>query len=208
MKRTKPAESRPSFCFAPGAGAPSTSDWMVAWRKRLATLGAVTAFDYPYMQAGRKSPDRPPTLIAAHRKALAAVRAKARGPIFLAGKSMGSRIGCHVTLEEPEPVAGLICLGYPLRSGATGALRDEVLVALRTPVLFVQGTRDPLCPLETLAEVRARMTAPSTLLVVEGGDHSLAVSAAVRKETGTTQADADRRVLEAIRRFVLGEIAA
>jgi predicted alpha/beta-hydrolase family hydrolase len=208
MRRTKPGEGRPSFCFAPGAGAPSTSDWMVAWRKRLATLGAVTAFDYPYMRAGRKSPDRLPTLVAAHREALAAVRAKARGPIFLVGKSMGSRVGCHVALEEPEPVAGLICLGYPLRSGATGALRDEVLVALRTPVLFVQGTRDPLCPLETLAEVRARMTAPSTLLVVDGGDHSLAVSAAARKATGTTQADADRRVLEAIRRFLQGEVTA
>ena len=195
---------RPSFLFAPGAGAPSTSDWMVGWRKRLATLGEVSAFDFPYMRAGRKSPDRLPVLLAAHREALAALRAKARGPIFLAGKSMGGRIGCHLALDLEEPVAGLICLGYPLRSGATGALRDEVLVGLRTPVLFVQGTRDPLCPLETLAEVRARMTGPNTLEVVEGGDHSLAVSAAVRKATGTTQADADARVLVAIRRFVGG----
>ena len=116
---------------------------------------------------------------------------------------MGGRVGCHLAGLE-QPVAGLICLGYPLRSGATGALRDEVLVALRTPVLFVQGTRDPLCPLETLAEVRARMTAPSTLEVVEGGDHSLAVSAAVRRATGTTQTDADARVVTAIRRFVDG----
>src|SRR5689334_19360548 len=100
---------------------------MVAWRKRLATLGAVTAFDYPYMRAGRKAPDRLPALIEAHREALAAVRAKAGGPIFLAGKSMGSRVGCHLALQEP--VAGLVCLGYPLRSGATGALRDQVLVA-------------------------------------------------------------------------------
>jgi predicted alpha/beta-hydrolase family hydrolase len=193
---------RPSFLFAPGAGAPSTSGWMAGWRKRLGALGPVSAFDYPYMRAGRKSPDRLPVLVAAHREALAALRAKARGPIFLVGKSMGGRVGCHLALETP--VAGLICLGYPLRSGATGALRDEVLVALRTPILFVQGTRDPLCPLETLAEVRARMTTPSTLEVIEGGDHSLAVSAAVRKATGTTQADADARILRAIARFVGG----
>ena len=196
---------RPSFLFAPGAGAPSTSDWMVGWRKRLATLGEVSAFDFPYMRAGRKAPDRLPVLLAAHREALAALRAKARGPIFLVGKSMGGRVGCHMTLDlgPEEPVTGLICLGYPLRS-PTGALRDEVLVGLRTPVLFVQGTRDPLCPLEILAEVRARMTAPNTLEVVEGGNHSLAVSAAVRKATGTTQADADARVLAALRRFVGG----
>ena len=47
---------RPFLLFAPGAGAPSTSRWMVAWRKRLETLGDVVAFDYPYMRAGRKSP--------------------------------------------------------------------------------------------------------------------------------------------------------
>ena len=190
---------RPTFVFAHGAGAPSSSAWMVAWRDRLASLGGVTAFDYPYMRAGRKAPDRLPVLIDAHRAVLAKVRARAKGPLFLAGKSMGGRVGCHVALEEP--VAGVICLGYPLQSGATGALRDEVLLALRVPILFVQGSRDSLCPLDKLAEVRARMTAPSTLLVVEGGNHSLEVSAAQRKATGDTQADADARVLEAIRAF-------
>ena len=191
--------ARPFFLFAHGAGAPSSSAWMVAWRKRMATLGDVTAFDYPYMRAGRKAPDRLPVLIDAHRAVLAKVRARAKGPLFLAGKSMGGRVGCHVALEEP--VAGVICLGYPLQSGATGALRDEVLVALRAPILFVQGSHDSLCPLDKLAEVRARMTAPSTLLVVEGGNHSLEVSAAQRKATGDTQAVADARVLEAIRAF-------
>src|SRR6185295_6441856 len=190
---------RPSFLFAHGAGAPSSSAWMVAWRDRLATLGDVVPFDYPYMRAGRKTPDKLPALIAAHREALAGARARAAGPLFLIGKSMGGRVGCHVALEEK--VAGVICLGYPLQSGA-GALRDEVLVALRTPILFVQGSRDALCPLDSLAAVRARMTAPSTLLVVEGGNHSLEVSAAARKASGGTQADSDARVLEAIRTFV------
>jgi predicted alpha/beta-hydrolase family hydrolase len=191
---------RPFFLFAHGAGAPSSSSWMVAWRDRLATLGDVVSFDYPYMRAGRKAPDKLPALIAAHREALAGARARAAGPLYLIGKSMGGRVGCHVALEEP--VAGVICLGYPLQSGATGVMRDEVLVALRTPILFVQGTRDALCPLDKLAGVRARMTAPSTLLVVEGGNHSLEVSAAERKASGRTQADSDARVLDAIRSFV------
>jgi predicted alpha/beta-hydrolase family hydrolase len=194
--------ARPSFLFAHGAGAPPTSAWMIAWRDRLATLGDVTTFDYPYMRAGRKAPDKLPALIAAHREALAGARARAAAgaPVFLVGKSMGGRVGCHVALEEA--VAGVICLGYPLQSGATGATRDEVLIALRTPILFVQGSRDSLCPLDRLAEVRARMTGPSTLLVVEGGNHSLEVSAAARKASGGTQADSDARVLDAIRTFV------
>jgi predicted alpha/beta-hydrolase family hydrolase len=192
--------SRPSLVFAHGAGAPSSSAWMVAWRDRLATLGDVVAFDYPYMRAGRKTPDRLPAQIAAHRAVLADARARAGGPLFLIGKSMGGRVGCHVALEDS--VAGVICLGYPLQSGSSGAMRDEVLLALRTPILFVQGSRDSLCPLDKLAAVRARMAAPSTLLVVEGGNHSLEVSAAQRKATGGTQADSDARVLDAIRAFV------
>jgi uncharacterized protein len=187
------------FLFAPGAGAPSSSAWMVGWRRRLATLGDVQAFDYPYMRAGRKTPDRLPALVSAHRAALAEARLRAAGPVYLIGKSMGGRIGCHVALEEE--VAGVICLGYPLQSGSTGALRDQVLLALRKRTLFVQGTRDPLCPLARLEEVRARMTAPSTLLVVEGGNHSLEISAQQRKVAGETQPDADARVLSAIRTF-------
>jgi predicted alpha/beta-hydrolase family hydrolase len=193
--------SRPTFVFAHGAGAPSSSGWMVAWRKRLETLGDVVAFDYPYMRAGRKTPDRLPALIAAHREVLAEARARAGGgSLFLIGKSMGGRVGCHVALEET--VAGVICLGYPLQSGSSGAMRDEVLIALRTPILFIQGSRDSLCPLDSLAAVRARMTAPSTLLVVEGGNHSLEVSAAQRKASGVSQGDSDARVLDAIRSFV------
>jgi predicted alpha/beta-hydrolase family hydrolase len=194
------AVARPFFLLAHGAGAPSSSPWMVAWRDRLASLGGVAAFDYPYMRAGRKTPDRLPALITAHRAALAKARTRAKGQVFLVGKSMGGRVGCHVALEES--VAGVICLGYPLRSGATGAMRDEVLIALRTPILFVQGSRDSLCPLDKLAAVRARMTARSTLLVVEGANHSLEVSAAQRKASGTTQAASDAGVLEAIAVFV------
>lgn len=179
---------------------------MVAWRDRLAALGDVAAFDYPYMRAGRKLPDRLPVLIAAHRAALVAAVAglEPTRPIFLIGKSMGGRVGCHLAVEAAErtppvvKIAGVICLGYPLQSGSTGALRDQVLVALRTPILFVQGTRDALCPLDKLAAVRARMTAANQLHVVEGGDHSLEVSAEQRKAAGETQADADARVLAVI----------
>jgi len=206
----EPSRNRPLLLFAPGAGAPSSSRWMVAWRRRLQALGDVVPFDYPYMQAGRRTPDRPPALIAAHRAALVAAVAAADAaarPTLLIGKSMGGRIGCHVAAEDPDhpPISGLICLGYPLRSGNTGALRDQVLLALRTPILFVQGTRDPLCPLDDLAAVRARMTAPHRLHVVEGGDHSLEVSAAQRKASGETQADSDARVLAEIQGFV-GEL--
>lgn len=191
----------PSFVFAHGAGLPSRSPWMSAWAERLGTLGRVHRFDYPYMAAGRKRPDRMPVLLEAHRDALQTVRASAAGPVFLVGKSMGSRVGCHLSIEEE--VAGLICLGYPLAGmGNRAKLRDAVLVALRSPILFVQGTRDSLCPLDLLAEVRSRMTAPSALHVVESGDHSLQVTKTHARQTGRTQADEDADALAVIADFV------
>jgi predicted alpha/beta-hydrolase family hydrolase len=98
-------------------------------------------------------------------------------------------------------VDALVCLGYPLR-GARGDLRSEVLLALRTPILFVQGSRDPLGPLDALEEVRRRMRAPSALHVVEGGNHSLEVGVRALRAAGETQADVDARTLAAIAAFL------
>ncbi len=58
------------FLFAHSAGASSRSDWMWGWTDRLSHLGTVRPFDYPYMAAGRKAPDRLPKLLAAHRAEL------------------------------------------------------------------------------------------------------------------------------------------
>jgi predicted alpha/beta-hydrolase family hydrolase len=172
---------------------------MQRWKHRLTQIGEVEMFDYDYMREGRKRPDRLPQLIAAHRQALAELRTKTAGPIFLTGKSMGGRIGCHLALEEK--VSGLICLGYPLCAmGDRSKLRDQVLRDLRTPVLFVQGTRDTLCPLEPLESVRSEMVAPNSLHVVQGGDHSLLVR---KKDLGNeTQEDIDQQIATAISDFV------
>ena len=141
---------RPLFLFAPGAGAPSSHPWMQRWVKLLETLGSVRTFDYDYMRQGSRRPDRLPQLIAAHRAALAEARQAHEGPVVLIGKSMGSRIGCHVSLEEK--VNALVCFGYPLCGGGDPAkLRDKILREISTPILFLQGTRDPLCPLDLLA---------------------------------------------------------
>ena len=187
------------FLFAPGAGAPSSHPWMQGWRQRLSTIGEVDLLDYTYMQQGRKRPDPLPQLIAAHRQAL--TESRRDGITILIGKSMGGRIGCHVSLEEK--VAGLICLGYPLCGGGDRTkLRDKVLRALQTPILFVQGTRDPLCPLDLLETVRAEMTTPTSLYVVEDGDHSLRVPKKILASRGITQEEIDQRILGQIEKFV------
>ena len=191
----------PAFLLAPGAGAPSSHPRMRTFARMLGTIGLVQPFDYPYALEGRSRPDPLPKLIVAHRAALAQLRVKHDGPIVLAGKSMGGRVGCHVALVDP--VAAVICFGYPLcAAGDRSKLRDQVLLELEKPTMFVQGARDPLCPLDLLEAVRKRMRAPSTLYVVEGGDHSLMVAKTALKALGSSQEQMDDGMLTAIARFL------
>jgi uncharacterized protein len=195
------SDREPAFLLAPGAGAPSSHPRMRTFARLLGSIGPVEPFDYPYALEGRKRPDPLPKLIEGHRAALAALRAKHEGPIVLAGKSMGGRVGCHVALVEK--VEAVICFGYPLYgAGDRSKLRDQVLLELEAPILFVQGTRDALCPLDLLERVRKRMPAPSTLHVVDGGDHSLLAAKATLKALGSTQEEADEGVRTAITRFL------
>jgi predicted alpha/beta-hydrolase family hydrolase len=188
--------------FAPGAGAPSSHPWMQNWKRLLAEIGVVETFDYDYMRSGRRRPDPLAQLLAAHRKALQTAREKHQADsTILIGKSMGGRIGCHLSLEEK--VEGLVCFGYPLCAmGDRTKLRDEVLRALTMPVLFVQGTRDALCPLDLLERVRAEMKAPNLLHTVEGGDHSLRVPKRQLLATDLTQEDVDQQILKTIAKFI------
>src|SRR6516165_2745595 len=195
----------PFFVFAHGAGAPSSHPWMQRWADRLATIAAVSLFDYPYMKEGRKRPDPLPKLITAHREALAEARRAYRGPAILIGKSLGARVGCHLALQEA--VAAVVCLGYPLCGGGDPTkLRAEVLRAMSAPVLFVQGTRDRLCPLDMLESVRREMKAANELYVVEGGDHSLLVTKSQIAASGETQYDIDSRILRAIGDFLAAHL--
>ena len=178
---------------------------MKRWAERLGSIGAVSVFDYPYMLEGKKRPDPLPKLIAAHREALARARQERKGPAVLIGKSLGARVGCHLALKEP--VSAVICLGYPLcGAGDPSRLLAEVLRELSTPILFVQGTRDWLCPLDILESVRGEMTAPNELYVVEGGDHSLLVTKTHLKAASETQDEVDVRILIAIRHFLANRL--
>jgi predicted alpha/beta-hydrolase family hydrolase len=171
------------------------------WAQRLCQIGEVTTLDYPYRLAGRKSPDPLPHLIAAHRQAIQHIRPNLTGPLVLSGKSMGGRIGCYAS-DEPA-VAAVVCLGYPLcANGDPTKMLSKVLLELTKPVLFVQGTRDRLCPLDLLASVRSQMRVPNHLYIVEDGDHSLLLNKTSLKQMGKTQAEIDDQILHSIRKFL------
>lgn len=176
---------------------------MRAWSDRLSACGKVITFDYPYMQQGRRTPDRQPQLIAAHTQAAKQAQQDSPGAaLVLMGKSMGSRIGCHVAAAGEASVKALVCFGYPLRSASSGKSRADILCELRAPILFIQGTRDPLCPLPELETLLPTLQAPNQLMVVDGADHSLVVTKRALAARQETQHNVDERILQEIKTFL------
>lgn len=165
-----PDDAAVGIVLAHGAGAGRAHPFMSGMRDRLAARGhAVLAFDYPYFAEGRRAPDRLPVLVDSHRAA-AAFLAERTQAVVLAGKSMGGRVGSHVE--------GLACprvfLGYPLVVIGRSEPRDTShLDALGVPMLFLQGERDRMAPLDLLRPVVGRVGAD--LVVVPDADHSFKV---------------------------------
>jgi predicted alpha/beta-hydrolase family hydrolase len=180
-----PAEaSGPAILLAHGAGAGRRHPFVTGLRDRLAGAGhPVLAFDYPYMAAGRRAPDRLPVLLECHRAAAARLAAYGWG-VVLAGKSMGGRVASHLAVGESDASA-LVFYGYPLVSPSTGAPRPTGhLDDAGIPMLFFSGSRDRLAPLDQLRRVVGRIPGAS-LQVIEDAGHSFAVP----KRTGLTLDD-------------------
>lgn len=193
--------------FAHGAGAGQRSPFMRREADLLAARGLdVLTFDFPYMAAGRKLPDRPPTLEAAfHDAVVAGVAAlgDATRAVVVAGKSMGGRMATHLA-AQPEawraavPLAAAVAFGYPLRSpGPRGGDRVSHLLQLSVPTLIVQGTRDTFGGPDDV-RIATREARRVTVYPVETGDHSLKVTAA----SGQRQEVVEAAIADAVAAFV------
>jgi len=134
-------------------------------------------FNYPYRNAGRKSPDRAAVLDAATREAaaeLARVTKPAPERLVLGGRSMGGRYCSLVAGAEVDPVPclGLLLLGYPLHAaGKPEKQRVEHFPRLTMPVLFVSGTRDSLAGQPALQKAARAIKGPVTFDWLDTADH-------------------------------------
>lgn len=176
-----PDRSTATVVLAHGAGAPQTSDFMVALAEALARRGRhVVTFNFPYTEQHRRLPDRAPTLEACFRDVIDAVRARpalASRRLLIGGKSMGGRMATHLAAQGVDDLAGVVVLGYPLHPpGKPHQLRAEHLARIRQPLLVVQGSRDAFGTPDELRPVLAPLGAAATIHVVDGGDHSFKVA--------------------------------
>jgi len=187
---------------AHGAGNDMEHPLLAAFTDGLAGAGyPAWRFNFPYKEKGLKLPDRPETLEATW----AAVCRRAAGEsgahrLVAAGKSMGGRIASLMAADGRLPVEGLIFLGYPLHpAGDPSKTRDAHLYRIEIPMLFIAGTRDPLCDMGVLKPVLGRLPAPWTLDVVEGGDHSFQLP----KSMGVAQPDVYARIVDTSTRWLV-----
>ncbi len=163
--------------IAHGAGNDMDSDLLVALQSAVAEAGFASArFNFPYKEAGRRAPDRRPVLVGTWRSVLDDVRARMPDVAWaVGGKSMGGRMASYLPGEGVRP-AGLWFLGFPLHpAGRPEERRDAHLYDIDLPMLFLQGTRDPLATFGTMQEVVERLAGMARLVPVEGGDHSFRV---------------------------------
>jgi predicted alpha/beta-hydrolase family hydrolase len=171
---------------AHGAGNDMNSPFLSAVHEGLAACGYCTVkFNFPYKEHGRRAPDPSSVLEACYRRVVAAVRDDpqiAPRRLVIGGKSLGGRIASHLAASG-EDVTGLLFLGYPLHpAGQVDRLRSAHLDRIRVPMLFFVGTRDPLCRLELLQRTVQQLPAPTTVHIIEGGDHSFDVPKALRRD--------------------------
>jgi predicted alpha/beta-hydrolase family hydrolase len=176
----------PTVVVAHGAGAGMEHPFLRGFTDALNALGAATLrFNFPYRDAGRKFPDRPPLAIATWRAVMEAAAGYAAdhgdtGPLVACGKSFGGRMA-SMAVAEGMPAAGLVYLGYPLHPpGKPEKMRDEHLYGMTTPMLFLQGSRDTFATAHLLEDVVAKIGPTAVLQWVDGGDHSFAVAGAKR----------------------------
>jgi uncharacterized protein len=171
----RPSGADISLVLAHGAGAGMDHPFMAGFSRAINELGVATLrFNFPYMEGGRRSPDRPPVAIAAWRAALDAAtkRAVDGEPVWAGGKSFGGRMA-SLAVAEGMPAAGLVFLGYPLHPpGKPERVRDEHLYGIEVPMLFLEGTKDPFATPAVLGPVLERLGARATLHTIEGGGHS------------------------------------
>jgi uncharacterized protein len=161
-----------------GAGSNCTAPLLLALAETFAGHGyVVLRCDLPFRQERRTGPPFPGNAErdrAGLRNAVAVLRNRVAGRIFLGGHSYGGRQATMLCASEPELVSGLLLLSYPLHPPRKPEqLRVQHLPSLRVPSLFVHGSRDPFGSIEEMKKALHPVPAKNDLLEVERAGHDL-----------------------------------
>ena len=161
-----------------GAGGNCDAPLLVALAEKFAVSGlTVLRCDLPYRQRrprGAPSPSDAKTDQAGLRRAVDLMKQRFKGRAFLGGSSYGGRQASMLVASEPSLVEGLLLLSYPLHPpGRPAQLRTAHFPSLRTPTLFVSGTKDTFGSIEELESAIKLIPARKKLVAIAGAPHGL-----------------------------------
>lgn len=174
-----------------GAGGNAQAPLLRALAETFAAAGfTVLRCDLPYRQTRSYGPPGPGDAArdrAGLKNSIAAVRKMVAGRIFLGGHSYGGRqcsmLCAELSHDAADLVAALLLLSYPLHPPRRPEQqRTQHLPDLRTPTLFVHGTRDPFGSIEELERAIKMIPAKTKLFPVEGAGHDLRFKGKARRE--------------------------
>jgi len=179
-----PQPSRNAIVLTHGAGADCQSKLLVEMSDALAVSGfTVLRFDLPFRLARPHGP--PPRGSAIRdrdglRHAVAVMRGKTKGRMFMGGHSYGGRQASMLASEEPQLVDGLLLLSYPLHPPRKpNELRTGHFPKLATPTFFVHGTRDPFGTTAEMKSALEMIPASHALFEVPSAGHEILSKKAV-----------------------------
>jgi len=169
-----PQKSKCIMTLAHGAGAGMHHSFMVTLSQSLSEAGIATLrFNFPFTENKKGRPDTP---AVAHQTIEAAIlkaqKLFPKLPLFVAGKSFGGRMTSQSLAALPNNnVKGIIFYGFPLHApGKPSVERAEHLKDVKTPMLFLQGSKDEFATWELIQKVTSSLPL-AELVRIEGANH-------------------------------------
>jgi predicted alpha/beta-hydrolase family hydrolase len=161
-----------------GAGSNANAPLLVTLAAAFEAAGwRAVRYNLPFRQRRPSGPPIP-SQSAADRAGLAEqiseMRAAVDGIVAVGGHSYGGRQASMLAAEQPGLIDRLLLLSYPLHPPKKPEqLRTAHFPSLRTPTLFVQGTRDPFATPEELATETRVIPASKKIMLIEKAGHEL-----------------------------------
>jgi hypothetical protein len=182
-----------------GAGSNCNSPLLVALSDAFCASGwTVLRCDLAFRQL---QPHGPPRNSAERdqqglRAAVASMRRRTSGRVFLGGHSYGGRQASMLAADEPGLVDRLLLLSYPLHPPQRpDALRTGHWARLQVPALFVHGARDGFGSIDEMTAALQLIPSPTQLLPVTAAGHELL--------TKQNRDQLPKKVVEAFRSFAI-----
>ena len=195
------ADGDSALVLTHGAGGNADSRLLVALAEAFAESGvSVLRSNMPFRQKRLKGPPNPGRTAQDReglRRAVDCMRERA-AEVYLGGQSYGGRQATMLASEDESVADALLLISYPLHPpGRPERSRTDHFDELRTPSLFVHGSKDPFGTLEEMRVALQRVSGRNRLLEIENGGHGL-----VRGKTEALYQDVAARIVTAFSELI------